>query len=127
MSVAVTALPESLAAAVDELEALCVASERALMAKEWGDLGRTLDEHRRVTQAIANELAAVELATDTDVALQRRLRRVHAVREDQISRLARFRESLASRLATVARLNAMRRSLGEPEARLGIGRLDTLQ
>jgi hypothetical protein len=127
VSPSLDALPATLAAVVDELESLCVASERALMAKEWDELARVLDEHRRVTQAIANELALVELAPEPDVALQRRLRRVHAVRADQLLRLARFRESLASRLATVARLNSMRRSLGAPEARLGIGRLDTLQ
>ncbi len=127
MNATLQQLPPSLAVVVDELESLCVASEQALMGKKWDELARVLDEHRRVTQAIANELAAIELAPEPDAALQRRLRRVHAVRADQLSRLARFRASIATRLATVAKLNSMRRSLGRPETRLGIGRLDTLQ
>lgn len=101
-------------ASLREMEVLCGRAERALMLRRWTDLDQTIADARRATHALQN---AMDDSTGLrDAAFEenviRRLRYVHAIRENQMSRLQQYHDAVAQRLQLIARWKSALKSLG---------------
>jgi hypothetical protein len=57
-----------------------------------------------------------QLAPDNDEKVAQRVRGVLAYRDDQLRRLEAYREEIATRLASIGKVNAFARSLGKHTA-----------
>jgi hypothetical protein len=103
-------------ALVTELERATAAAEEALVAREWTQLELLLADQRRVTQAIANAVAATDGQRPArfNIELRRRLDVVDRRRADQLRRLKAFHDAVGSRLSVMARAKAMRRATQQP-------------
>lgn len=121
---------DALLAAVEEhlstLEALCGKLEAALMHREWGDLDAAIAQSRRVTHALQNAMQDAREVRDErfDEAIFRRIRYVHAIRQQQMTRLAQFNEAVGERLQLLSRWKSALRSMATP--RQGVSRLASL-
>jgi phage gp29-like protein len=104
---------------VVELERLCGVLERHLVAGNWNEASRALQDARRVTHGFLNAMEAAQPVRDEafDRAIHARMRRVFDVREDQLSRLRAFRDATGERLAAFARWKSFARSIGAKKAR----------
>ncbi|HET7813896.1 MAG TPA: hypothetical protein VFL13_05945 [Candidatus Baltobacteraceae bacterium] len=112
-----------------ELEALCGEVERALMHRDWKRLDSAIADSRRVTHALQNAMEdAGEYRNEAfDEKVNRRLRYVHAVRENQMTRLQQYQDAVSERLRLIARWKSALRSMGKPEpSRPSLGSLDQL-
>jgi hypothetical protein len=103
-------------ALVTELEHAIATAEEALVAREWTQLELLLADQRRVTQAIANAVAATDGQRPArfNIELRRRLDVVDRRRADQLRRLKAFHDAVGSRLSVMARAKAMRRATQQP-------------
>ncbi len=119
---------ESLAALVVELEELCARAERELVALRWSDLESTLADQRRVIAALTNAVYATagQRGARFDEQLDRRVKRVFAVRDMQLKRLVAFRDNVRRRLSTISKVKQAR-SFGSYAPRPAAGHLDTLR
>ncbi len=111
-----------------QLEALCGQAERALMTRRWSDLQRTMDDSRRVTHALANAMddARGVRSEQFDRDVFARLRYVGAIRDNQMARLAQYRDAVGQRLQTVTRWKSALRSFARPRATSRLASLDRL-
>lgn len=104
------------------LEALCGTLERALMRREWDDLAARIADSRRITHALTNAMEDARPVRDAefDESVLRRLRYVHAIRQNQMSRLQQYHDAVGERLQLVARWKSALRSFGKrrPVSRL---------
>lgn len=122
------ALLHAVRAEVDALEALCGDVERAMMASRWEELGTALAGSRRVQHALQNAMHdARDVRTGGfDAEIFQRLRRVFAVRENQMSRLRQYQNAVGERLSAIARLKNVARRIGSAQAAPRLGVLNEL-
>lgn len=115
-------------AEVDALEALCGDVERAMMASRWEELGTALGDSRRVQHALQNAMHdARDARTDGfDAEIFQRLRRIFAVRENQMARLRQYQNAIGERLTAIARLKTVARRIGTAHAAPRLGVLNEL-
>lgn len=108
------------------LEDLCGTMERALMHKCWDELDRAIADSRRVTHALQNAMDDAHAVRDAkfDELVDRRIRYVHAIRQNQMTRLQQFNDSVGQRLQLLGRWKAALRSMAGP--RRAISRLASL-
>lgn len=106
---------------MSELEALCGRMERALVRREWAEIDGAIADARRVTHALQNamEEAACARTPAFDDGILKRLRHVGAIRENQMKRIAHYRDAVGERMQLLARWRAALRSI---PARAGSGR-----
>jgi len=76
-----------------------------------------LAEQRRITHAIAIDIAQSdgERPADFNLELRRRLQAIEMRRADQMRRLEAFHDAVGTRLAVMARAKAMRRATRDPQ------------
>jgi DNA-binding ferritin-like protein len=114
---------------LSSLEALCGEVERALMHRDWKRMDAAIADTRRITHGLRNAMDAArdvldETFTET---INRRLRYVHAIRENQMTRLQQYQDAVSERLRLIARWKSALRSMGKPQpARPQLGSLDHL-
>jgi len=115
-------------AEVEALEALCGDVERAMMASRWEELGTALAGSRRVQHALQNAMHdARDVRTDGfDAEIFQRLRRIFAVRENQMARLRQYQNAVGERLNAIARLKNVARRIGAAQATPRLGVLNQL-
>lgn len=96
-----------------ELEALCGRIERALMRRQWSELETAIADSRRVMHAFQNAMDdARNLRTKGfDEQVFRRLRYVHAIRQNQMTRLQQYHDAVGERLRLMARWKSALRSI----------------
>jgi hypothetical protein len=101
-----------------ELETLCGRLERALMTRRWKDLDGAIADSRRITHALQNAMDDARPVRDGafDERVMRRLRYVHAIRQNQIARLQQYHEAVGDRLHLIARWKAAVKSMGRGRA-----------
>lgn len=108
--------------ALGELEALCGRIERALMLRQWPELDAAIADSRRLTHALQNAMDdARDLRTkEFDENVFRRLRYIHAIRENQMARLQQYHDAVGERLRLIARWKSALRSISAkiPSSRL---------
>ena len=99
--------------AVRELEGLCGTIERALMQCRWDDFEQAMSDSRRVTHAIENAMHDAAQVRDAafDERIQRRLRHVHVIRENQMLRLQQYHQAVGERLHLVTRWKSAIKSI----------------
>ena len=99
------------------LEDLCGTLERALMHKCWDDLGRAITDSRRITHALQNAMDDAREVRDAkfDEQVDRRVRYVHAIRQNQMTRLQQFNGAISERLQLLGRWKSALRSMPGPE------------
>jgi hypothetical protein len=97
-----------------ELERLCGELERSLVAGDWNAVGNVLRSSRRTTHAFLNAMEAAAPQRDAafDRLVNRRMRRVFDVREDQLERLRAFNGDIGARLTTISRWKAYAGAMG---------------
>lgn len=95
------------------LEDLCGALERALMHKRWDELDRAITDSRRISHALQNALDDSRAVRDAkfDEQVDRRIRYVHAIRQNQMGRLQQFNLTVAERLQILGRWKSALRSM----------------
>ena len=111
------------------LEMLCGRLEAALMRRDWAGLQASLTDSRRTTHALQNALDEAKDARDQqfDEAIFRRIRYVHAIRENQMVRLRKFHDAVGERLTLISRFkSAMRSMVPRRRASSRLGSLDQL-
>jgi hypothetical protein len=111
------------------LEKLCGDLEGALMAKDWCGLERAIADSRRVMHALANAFEEAAQSRDQafDIEIFRRLRNVEKIRENQMTRLTFYQNSVSERLQLLGRARVALRSLGPPKRpKSRLGSLDQL-
>ena len=114
---------------ISALESLCRNLEAHLMARDWAALDQSIADSRRITHGLQNAMEeALPLRDELfDSHVFSRLRRVFSVREDQMERLMRYRESVGERLRTISKWKGYARAIGakdsRPRATVGLDRL----
>lgn len=113
---------------IDALELLCAAIERAMMGGQWEDLGTALADSRRVQHALENAMHdARDVRSESfDAEAFQRLRRIFAVRENQMVRLRQYQDTVSDRLAAIARFKSAARRIGSARTQSRLGALDQL-
>lgn len=93
-------------ALIDELERLCAAAEKALVARQWGPLMESLADQRRVIADLTNTAHATadQRTAEFDATAQRRIRRIYAFRDNQLKRLEGFRDNVRGRLTLLSKV-----------------------
>lgn len=101
------------------LEQLCVDMETALAARRWAALHGFFGDARRLGHALKNamENAASVRDEDFDARMHARIRRVSAVRDDQLARLRAYRDAVSERLQAIAKHKAFARAIGARDIR----------
>ncbi len=101
-----------------ELEKLCGELEKSLVAGDWNAVANALRSSRRTTHAFLNamEAAAPHRDDEFDKKINKRMRRVFDVREDQLARLETFHGDVGERLKTLSRWKAYAGSIGSKRA-----------
>jgi hypothetical protein len=101
-----------------ELERLCHELERSLVAGDWNAVGNSLRSSRRATHAFLNAMAdAAPHRTEAfDLAVNKRVKRVFDMRQDQLERLETFNQDIGLRLQTLSRWKAYASSIGSKRA-----------
>lgn len=122
---------DSLAAVETELrrlEDLCGSIERALMRRSWSDLDAAIADSRRITHALQNAMEDAAGARDAafDEAVFRRLRYVHGIRENQMTRLRQYHDAVGERLQLIGRWKTALRSIGRTRPKSRLASLDQL-
>lgn len=110
------------------LEDLCESIERALLRRSWSDLDAAIADSRRITHALQNAMDDAADVRDAafDEAFFRRLRYVHSIRENQMTRLRQYREAVGERLQLIGRWKAALRSIGRTRPKSRLASLDQL-
>lgn len=122
-----------LLAAVDtalrEMETLCGRAERALMMRRWEDLDAAIADARRATHALLNAMDEAKPARDRsfDEDVMRRVRYVHAIRENQMTRLQQYHDAVSQRLQLVARWKSSLRALAQRTGARTVSVVDSLR
>lgn len=114
---------------MSSLEALCGEVERALMHRDWKRMDTAIADTRRVTHALRNAMDAAHDVLDETFSetINRRLRYVHAIRENQMTRLQQYQDAVSERLRLIARWKSALRAMGKPQqSRPQLGVLDRL-
>jgi hypothetical protein len=103
---------------VGELEKLCSELEKSLVAGDWNAVGNSLRSSRRTTHAFLNAMEAAAPYRDEafDAKVNKRMRRVFDIREDQLARLETFHGDVGDRLKTLSRWKAYAGSMGSKRA-----------
>lgn len=103
---------------VGELEKLSGELEKSLVAGDWNAVGNTLRSSRRTTHAFLNAMEDAAPYRDEafDQKINKRMRRVFDVREDQLARLETFHTDVGERLKTLSRWKAYAGSMGTKRA-----------
>lgn len=111
-------LLEAVDLTVRELERLCANLERALVRRRWDELERAIADSRRVTHALHNAMDEAKPArsADFDESIFRRLRHIHAIRQNQMARLQQYHDAVGERLQLMARWKAALRSMSPAAA-----------
>jgi hypothetical protein len=101
-----------------ELEKLCGELEKSLVAGDWNAVGNVLRSSRRTTHAFLNAMEDAAPYRDEafDQKINKRMRRVFDVREDQLARLETFHADVGDRLKTLSRWKAYAGSIGSKRA-----------
>ena len=124
------ALLEGVETELHALEALCGTLESAMMRRSWAELNAAIADSRRVTHALQNALddARAVRTPAYDEEIFRRIRYVYAIRQNQMTRLQQFGESVTERLQLISRFKSAARSMasGERPAQKRLGSLDRL-
>lgn len=110
------------------MEMLCGRAERALMLRRWQDLDRTIADSRRVTHALQNAMEDARSFRDAafDQTIVRRLHYVHAIRENQMTRLQQYHDAVAQRLQLIARWKSALKSIRRGNTAARVSALDGL-
>jgi len=103
---------------VSELERLCGALERDLVSGHWAGVANSLRDSRRATHAFRNAMEAAAEARDDafDRAVETRVQRVLAVRDDQLARLIAYHDGVAERLRLISGWKRFARSVRAKDA-----------
>jgi hypothetical protein len=123
------ALLSAVEAALGDLEALCGRIERALMLRRWPDLEAAIADSRRVTHALQNAMdEARSVRTGAfDEGVFRRLHYVHAIRENQMTRLQQYHDAVGERLRLIARWKSALRSIAVKLPSTGVAALNEMR
>ncbi|HTJ27767.1 MAG TPA: hypothetical protein VMA36_16545 [Candidatus Limnocylindria bacterium] len=99
--------------AILAFERSCLAADAALVERRWPDFRAALASQRQLTGRLAELFAATpQFAPDGDPRVRQRLLGVFKYREDQLRRLRAYHEQVGTRLSTLAKMRAFRRSIG---------------
>lgn len=123
------ALLDAVESALRELEMLCGRLERALTTRGWEALQSAIADSRRITHALQNAMDDAKGVRDPafDEQVTRRLRYVHAIRQNQMARLQQYQGAIHERLSLIARWKSALRSLGAKNAPRGLSAVDSFR
>lgn len=112
-----------------ELEALCSRIESALILRQWDELGAAISDSRRVMHALQNAMDdARSVRTQAfDENVFRRLRHIHAIRENQMTRLQQYHDAIGERLRLTARWKSALRSIASKLPPSGLSALNEIR
>jgi hypothetical protein len=122
-------LLSAIEASVAELEALCGRIERALMMRQWPELEAAIADSRRVTHALQNAMEEAHgmRTASFDEQVFRRLRYVHVIRENQMTRLQQYHDAVGERLRLMARWKSALRSITSKLPSAGLTALNEMR
>lgn len=96
------------------LERACLQADAALVERRWSDVDAAFGAQAELTAELGRLFRiAPQLAPANDAKVAQRLRGILAYRDDQLRRLDAYREEIATRLASIGKVNAFARSLGK--------------
>ncbi len=99
------------------LERACLDADAALIERRWKDVDAAFGAQADLTAELGRLFAASpQLAPENDAKVAQRLRGILAYRDDQLRRLEAYREEIATRLASIGKVNAFSRSLAKHTA-----------
>lgn len=91
------------------------------MRRNWNELDGAIADSRRFMHALQNAMEEGAPSRDAqfDETVTRRLRYVHAIRENQMTRLQQYHDAVGERLRLMARWKSALRSMSpDPATRL---------
>lgn len=99
------------------LERACLEADAALIERRWQDVDAAFGAQADLTAELGRLFgASPQLAPANDAKVAQRLRGILAYRDDQLRRLEAYREEIATRLASIGKVNAFSRSLAKHTA-----------
>lgn len=122
------ALLAEIEAPLAELEALCARLEDALMGRRWNDLGEAVAHSRRLTHALQNAMEDAAAVRDEsfDRGVTRRLRRLQAIRQNQMERLAQYHDAVGERLQLIGRWKSALKAMARGGSNARVSALNQL-
>jgi hypothetical protein len=108
---------ESVARTIIEIERSCLDADAALGEHRWSDVNASFRAQEELTARLAalfEGAPATSPANDPKVAA--RVNGILAYREQQLQRLAAYRDEVGARLSAIGKVNAFSRSFGKQSA-----------
>lgn len=98
------------------------------MHRRWPELDNAIADSRRITHALQNAMDDAAPVRDAafDEHVFSRLRRIQAIRQNQMVRLQQYHDSVGERLRLIARWKGALRSMGRSRTRPRLAALDRL-
>ena len=104
--------------AIIALERSCLDAESAFVERRWPDVEAAFGRQTALTGDLGRLFAsAPETAPANDARVARRVRGIHAYRDDQLRRMRAYRDDVATRLCSIGKVNALSRTIGRRTAR----------
>lgn len=120
---------EHIAAAIAELERLCLEIDGAIDTRDWPRLSQALSDSRRVTHEVENAMGegSAFRTPDFDKAAFERLQQVFSYRQERLESLQAIHDEIGERLKQLSLWKTYARAVSPKEApRKSLG-LDTKQ
>ena len=108
---------ESVVRTIIEIERSCLEADAALTELRWSDLDASFRTQVELTGRLAELFErAPETAPANDLKVAERVNGILAYREDQLQRMASYRDEVGARLSAIGKVNAFSRSFGKQPA-----------
>ena len=105
---------ESVVRTILELERTCLEADAALGECRWSDVEASFRAQAELTGRLAALFErAPETAPANDLKVAARMNGILSYREDQLQRMASFRDEVGARLSAIGKVNAFSRSFGK--------------
>lgn len=120
--------PAAVESELRALEALGGTLERALATRNWAVLQSAIADSRRTMHAFANAMDATQNERDPrlDAVIAARLRRVEAIRSNQMERLRAYHDAVGERLQLANRWKVALKSVTKRRPRSILASLDRM-
>lgn len=120
---------EHIAAAINELERLCLEINAAIDARDWARLSAAISDSRRVTHEVENAMGegAAFRTPDFDKAAFERLQQVFSYRADRLDTLQKIHDEIGDRLKQLSLWKTYARAISPKEKPRRSAGLDVTQ
>ena len=108
---------ESVVRTIIEIERSCLEADAALSERRWADADISFRAQAELTGRLAALFeGAPETAPSNDAKVAARVSGIVAYREEQLQRIAAYRDEVGARLSAIGKVNAFSRSFGKQPA-----------